>query len=881
MSDAGGGDVEPGTALPTEAEEMPPEATAAVQGAEEDSNPHFLPPFANEYNKEVSRRVKAKEDRQVTVAADVDDQSERIRVMDEHLGNVKQELVHTQALVDAKSKEIETEQHLRQLSEREGGRLVQELKRIEVEKAELQERLNAVQTAIFQGNERMDSFRKMMNWNQEELEQWALAAAQKEEDNLALLKYTRADEAKIKELNLNLEKLTKVLDGRKQVLEEEVTETQAKQIELDKTAEDFKSLHAERQNLVTQWEQTIASMAVRDDNIKAAGEKYAAVRSQVKVTEDEIAERRKFLENEQKNNEQTQAQITERERSAAQAREELRYHSEQVDHLEDQVLLAQTELQKATTDLEKYKVSSRNEAQMIDVYAAKMESLRQQEVQVKEKVAGEHVVVTELGEIAGQKEQARLAEVKRLKALDDEIAAMRNTIFKQSQELWKQRKEESNLLGEISGAETAKKNLQATINRLDAQSLTQQEHVYTAEFQIQLLERKVRRAEGERTESETKDLNDKIEALNQELDDKAAQGALLDKQTKKLNNDLKAAKRKAVEQAAQEAKLTEEVDELGLENDTIERNIETFVKRKEEVTVQHDVLKLEVRRVRDVLNQRADEVFGLENRKAQLQLSMEEREREIAVHTQTLRAELKLGEEDRSKVAKELKERMLKIETLKKKYDVLCGRMSGGEGGEGEHTQAFYVIQAAQKREELQREGDALDAKIRKAEKEVRTLEKAMGKLYAANQGLKGSFAKVDTSSKEFIQMQKLEKKFEGAMDKRKYMRREKESLESDLSSMQQKLASLKLEQGALQQSADELEKSIDRQGAEVTEQVPRLEHANAAAAAAAAAVRETLGVGADEMSVADREVGLLELREGNRHALQCVVELVGAGFSV
>lgn len=37
-------------------------------------------------------------------------------------------------------------------------------------------------------------------------------------------------------------------------------------------------------------------------------------------------------------------------------------------------------------------------------------------------------------------------------------------------------------------------------------------------------------------------------------------------------------------------------------------------------------------------------------------------------------------------------------------------------------------------------------------------------------------------------------------MDKRKYMRREKESLESDLSSMQQKLASLKLEQGALAQ---------------------------------------------------------------------------------
>lgn len=226
-------------------------------------------------------------------------------------------------------------------------------------------------------------------------------------------------------------------------------------------------------------------------------------------------------------------------------------------------------------------------------------------------------------------------------------------------------------------------------------------------------------------------------------------------------------------------------------------------------------------------------------------------------------------------MAKELKERMLKIEVLKKKYDVLCGRMQGGDEAAGEHTQAFYVIQAAQKREELQREGDSLDGKIRKAEKEVRTLEKAMGKLYASNQGLKGSFAKVDTNSKEFIEMQKLEKRFESAMDKRKYMRREKESLEQDLSSMQQKLASLKLEQGALAQSVDELEGSIDRQAAEITDQTPRLENAQGAARLVSSKVREALGAGPDDMSAADREVGLLELRESNRHSLQCIVELV------
>ena len=120
----------------------------------------------------------------------------------------------------------------------------------------------------------MDKFRLQMNWNQEELEQWALAAKQKEEDNLAMEKYTRADEAKIKELTLAVERLTAETDDVKKSLEVEVTETQAKQIELDKTAEEFKALHQERQRLVKQWQDALEAMKARDEEIARAGEEF-------------------------------------------------------------------------------------------------------------------------------------------------------------------------------------------------------------------------------------------------------------------------------------------------------------------------------------------------------------------------------------------------------------------------------------------------------------------------------------------------------------------------------------------------------------------------------------------------------------------------------
>lgn len=68
------------------------------------------------------------------------------------------------------------------------------------------------------------------------------------------------------------------------------------------------------------------------------------------------------------------------------------------------------------------------------------------------------------------------------------------------------------------------------------------------------------------------------------------------------------------------------------------------------------------------------------------------------------------------------------------KYELHLFRYApqGEEGGE--KSQAYYVIRAAQEKEELQQIGDALDMEIAKSEKEVRGLVNTLKVLNAQNE---------------------------------------------------------------------------------------------------------------------------------------------------
>jgi len=698
-----------------------------------------LPPYASEENKQLDAEVKRKEAELEQVEEKIEADGGRVKVMTEHLVNVQQELVNTQQLVDAKKNEVETEEHMKALTNRQLGRLQAEQVRLQKLLDDNQDQINSYSNELMRGNERLDQFKLQMNWNQEELEQWAIAAKQKEEDELTLEKYKRADDSKVRELNLAIEKLTCENAQRRKELADQVTETQAKQIEMEKTAELFRQLHEDRRKLIGQWEEAVKSMQTRDSQLEALGEEYAQNLLRKQTKEGKLRDKKRLYDEVRQHNEKLENGIEQTNRHLVRVRLDHMNVKGELTGFKDEVEVMRNQLGAC----EKDRTTTRNSLQMLQ---KQLEARKSKYQQMHKNLATTQMALQDAEFMTKEKdaesakaEVARADMVNNLKIVEKETKAAKDNLYKESQELYRLRADEATTLGEISGAQSAIKNLQFQISRLDQERGRQQELLYAVDFQSQLMQRKVARVSGERTIEERDEYNKKVDALTKNLEDQKNLHGILAAQCKRQDAELKNANRSLAAIKKENDGMKNIMEELELQNTIINRTVSTAVKDKEEALMQHDILRLDLKRLRLQLNTKTENVYSLENRKQQLQISMEEREKEVEVHTDVLKAQLRAHEDERHKAAIELAERKQKIYTLKMKYENVVNKVKKEEGEE-QQSQAHYVIKAAQEKEELQRKGDELDEKIRKAERGIRALENTLGHLVTRNQKYKENF---------------------------------------------------------------------------------------------------------------------------------------------
>uniref|UniRef100_A0A2K6M075 Coiled-coil domain-containing protein 39 n=1 Tax=Rhinopithecus bieti TaxID=61621 RepID=A0A2K6M075_RHIBE len=756
----------------------------------------FAIPVANEENKILEDQLSKLKDERASLQDELREYEERINSMTSHFKNVKQELSITQSLCKARERETESEEHFKAIAQRELERVKDEIQRLENEMASILEKKSDKENGIFKATQKLDGLKCQMNWDQQALEAWLEESARKDSDALTLQKYAQQDDNKIRALTLQLERLTLECNKKRKILDNELTETISAQLELDKAAQDFRKIHNERQELIKQWENTIEQMQKRDGDIDNCALELARIKQETREKEKLVKEKIKFLENEIGNNTEYEKRISVADRKLLKGRTAYQDHETSRIQLKGELDSLKATVNRTSSDLEALRKNISKIKKDIHEETARLQKTKNHNeiIQTKLKEITEKTMSVE--EKATNLEDMLKEEEKDVKEVDVQLNLIKNVLFKKAQELQTETMKEKAVLSEIEGTRSSLKHLNHQLQKLDFETLKQQEIMYSQDFHIQQVERRMSR---------------KIVELKKSLEEKKSTCGLLETQIKKLHNDLYFIKKS-------KQSLMTKINELNLFIDRSEKELDKAKAFKQDLMIEDSLLKLEVKRTREMLHSKAEEVLSLEKRKQQLYTAMEERTEEIKVHKTMLASQIRYVDQERENISTEFHERLSKIEKLKNRYEILTVVMLPPEGEE-EKTQAYYVIKAAQEKEELQREGDCLDAKINKAEKEIYALENTLQVLNSCNNNYKQSFKKVTPSTKIQLEEQK-----RAVDEKYRYKQRQIRELQEDIQSMENTLNVIEHLANNVKEKLSEKQAYSFQLSKETEEQKPKLE---------------------------------------------------------
>uniref|UniRef100_G3TBA5 Coiled-coil domain-containing protein 39 n=1 Tax=Loxodonta africana TaxID=9785 RepID=G3TBA5_LOXAF len=740
----------------------------------------FAIPVANEENKLLEDQLSKLQNERSDLQDQLCDYEDRINAMTAHFKNVNQEFAFTQSLCKAREHEIESEKHFKAIAERELGRVKDEIHRLENEMASIQEKKSDKENSIFKGTQKLDGLKCQMNWDQQALEAWLEESAHKDSDALTLQKYAQQDDNKIRALALQLERLTLECNQKRKAFDNELTETLSAQLELDKAAQDFRKIHNERQELIKQWENTIQQMQKRDRDIDNCAMALSRIKQETREKENLVKEKIKFLESEIGNNAEYEKRITAADRKVLKCRIEHQRHETDRTQLKDELDSLKATVNRSSSDLEALRKNISRVKKDLTEETKRLNQIKHQNQNLKKKLKQITEKTMSIEEKATNMEDMLREEEKSVKEVEVQLNIVKDVLFKKVQELHTETMKEKALVSEIEGTRSSLKHLNHQLHKLDFETLKQQEIMYNQDFYIQQVERRMSRLRGEINSEEKQALEAKIVELKKTLEEKKSTCSLLETQIKKLHNDLYFIKKSNSKNCAEKESLKTKINELNLFMDRSEKELNKAKAFKQDLMIEDNLLKLEVKRTREMLHSKAEEVLSLEKRKQQLYTAMEERTEEIKVHKTMLASQIRYVDQERQNISAEFHDRLSKIDKLKNRYEILTVVMLPPEGEE-EKTQAYYVIKAAQEKEELQREGDSLDAKINKAEKEIYALENTLQVLNSCNNSYKQSFKKVTPSSDEYELKIQLEEQKRAVDEKYRYKQRQIRELQEDI----------------------------------------------------------------------------------------------------
>ncbi|XP_061550367.1 coiled-coil domain-containing protein 39 [Phycodurus eques] len=783
----------------------------------------------------------------------------------EFLKHVKAELENMEALCQAKDREAEVEIHLTAIAQREIGHLTQENTQMENELRSLAERKNMLESHIFKVKQKLEHFRIRMDWDQQAMDSFLDESTRKDDDVMAIIKYAQQDEQRIKSLTLAIERTTLEANKKRKGLDMEMTENLSAQIALDKMTENLQQAHQETEQIIHQWENTIQQMKQRDADIQQWALKLAETNQIIRERNGSLTEMKHLHDSQMNDNKQKEGKLATANREAAKLRQELKEHEKNYMEMQDELKSFKTSLDRTTSTVELMKSHISRLKEEIEKNNVKMKQTSAQNAALEEKQKAVTQNALSEKEKAAQMEQFLTDEEQAIKELDVQLRDCREDLFRCKQHVDNLKRMEKDSLAQELWSKSTITSLERELRKQEKHLIRQQMIMSEKDFQIILLEKKLARLKGVDDSDEKQVLEMKISELSKALDERMKTSSKIINGIKESESDMRYLRKENERSVAEKEELYNKVEELKLINSNTEKELKKLGLRKQEQMVEQNISKLEVKRKRDLLFNKANSVVSLEKRQLNVKKAIQERQEEIRVYSQMLSQELKTTEQERQRISAELNGRFSKIDVMKKHFEVVTFTMvvTGGDEEDAVKCQAQYIAKAALERAELVQQGECLTAKIRKAEQENKALENTTLLFNISNSGFHTSVNKAKESSPEYQEKLEMEKQVCLIEDTLKYKRRQVRELQQDQQELNNVLESVLQAKQVENQKIEYMQSLISKLNREVASQQEKINRAKKQCSKLTQKIRSSRNTKAETFE--EKDIRLRQLKDFNK----------------
>ncbi|XP_044268674.1 GRIP and coiled-coil domain-containing protein 2-like [Tribolium madens] len=827
----------------------------------------FQIPVANAENQQLEAEVARLTLQKIKEKTAFETSTVKLENIENHLKYVKQESEQNQNLITAHAQQLQTEESKLRLSTAEKDKFEQDIKLCEKKFADIQERHSIKKNQLERYVKKLDKLKSETDWDSEALKAWEESLKKRDDDNELIKKFSKQDDRKYNELEARRQNLEVEFANRKQTIDKMVSDLINYERVLERTGKIMKQQVVERNALIQQWKESVNILHQRDNDIDRLQAQMLETQEIIEKEEEKLDEQKQFYENEVRNNNELEHEAQQLNLLNSRIRRELNEMSQNLFFLNSQADTLRRTMILAANQLEKERVLKKHAKEEIEkmehknsIFRAKLDVLKAKNEQVKKSTMSADERMKHLEKLIDY-------EQKQQKTLQLEAESLQNTYFRTQHDLQEQQSTGKMRDLEIYGMTTNINHLRKHNDDQKKALGKRKEDAYDLDYRIDEVQSKILINENVLHSDDTEELEGKLVELESKIAEHAEIKNLLKDQVNKIRDDMRRLTTAIVADQNQLSVLKDKLQHQHLNFEGGQKQLQVLKNSIQEKQVEENILRLRVNQLNKAMKKEENSIYTMKKFKLTLEQATQERMLEIETSKDILLAKRRNLSEDNGRLRCDIAERRIKLDQFKKKYDIILASLGKDEDGQPLSV-THFKIKNAQEKYFLQQEGDALDMKIKKAEKEILAMENTLKVVNLTNVAFKQSLGAVEDDGREMSEMKMLENQMLLINDILRENRKKMAVKRQELEEVQNVLKELEIKRDQAKDALFELEEEYLKTEKECTDKEEKLKRAEHCLKLAQKKVRRT------EREKYDRDLEIRQLKDANVSAMQRLLEM-------